>query len=398
MTAGDAGIVVVGASLAGQRACAALRRHGYRGRLTVVGAEPHLPYDRPPLSKELLAATADESAAALPSAGLGIDWVLGRRARRLDVPGRTVELDGGDVLPFTGLVVATGSAPNPWPGTHPPEVGVFRTLDDARALRHRLGGGDRLLVIGAGFLGGELAAAARGRGTSVELVEAQPQPLRSALGPVAGEFVAALHRAAGVSLRTRTRVGSFTGGHRLTGAILSDGTRVAADLAVVALGASPGTGWLAGAGLRINRGLVCDQHARALGTDGAPVPGIVVAGDVARWPHPSAGPDGAVLGHWTHAVEQAEVAARNVLDPAHPATYRPVPSFWSDLYGVRLRAVGFPAFADTVEVHENDPDGGRLDIAYRRDGELVGVLTGNRPGRLAAYRAQLAEALGRVPA
>jgi NADPH-dependent 2,4-dienoyl-CoA reductase/sulfur reductase-like enzyme len=290
--AGGPGIVVVGASLAGQRTCSALRRNGYDGPLTVIGEEPHAPYERPPLSKEFLTGRAEPEAPSLPAADLRIRWMLGERAIGLDLACRRVELADGPAVPFTGLVIATGSAPRPWPGPHPPRVAVFRTLDDARLLRDRLRLGAHLLVVGGGFLGSELAAAATAIGVPVTLVEAQPHPLVGVLGPAAGEFLTDLHRRAGVDVRTGTRVESFTGAGRVTGAHLSDGSWVPADHAVVALGASPRTEWLASSGLRVDDGLVCDQHGRALRTDGTPARGVVVAGDVARWPtrgRPSAG-------------------------------------------------------------------------------------------------------------
>ncbi|MEU6262869.1 NAD(P)/FAD-dependent oxidoreductase [Saccharopolyspora shandongensis] len=389
----DPGIVVVGASLAAQRACAAARRLGYQGQLTVIGAEPHQPYDRPPLSKEFLAGRSEPPAPRLPVDDLNIRWLLGRPVAGLTLADRTVHLADGGSVPFTGLIIATGAAPNSWPGTPPPNVGTFRTLDDARSLRARLREGNRLLVVGAGFLGGELAAAARGLGSQVTLVEAQAQPLHRALGLAAGTFMAALHRRAGVDLRTGTRVAAFTGERYLTGADLVGGTWVPADSAVVALGATPNVEWLAGSGLWVEGGLVCDEHGRALLTDATPARGVVAAGDVTRWPHPWADGNGVVRGHWTHATEQAEVAARSLLFPDHPATYRPIPSFWSDVYGVKLRAVGFPGFADTVEVRESEPEAGRLDITYHRQGHLIGALVGNRMSRLAAYRARLAEEL-----
>lgn len=389
----DPGIVVVGASLAAQRACVTVRRLGYQGRLTVIGAEPHEPYDRPPLSKEFLAGQAEAAALRLPIDDLNIRCILGSPAVALALTDRTVQLADGATVPFTGLIIATGAAPNSWPRAHPAHVGTFRTIDDARRLRARLHDGNRLLVVGAGFLGGELAAAARGLGGEVTLVEAQPRPLYRALGLAAGTFMVALHHQAGVNLRTDTRVADFTGEHRLTGAQLSDGTWVPADSAVVALGATPNTAWLSGSGLRVERGLVCDEHGRALLADGTRAGGVVAAGDVTRWPHPWDDGKGVVLGHWTHAIEQADVAARSLLFPDNLATYRPIPSFWSDVYGVKLRAVGLPGFADTIDVHESNPEAGRLDITYHRSDRLIGALVGNRMSRLTAYRAQLAEDL-----
>ncbi|NIH78480.1 NAD(P)/FAD-dependent oxidoreductase [Amycolatopsis viridis] len=383
------GILVVGASLAGLRACAALRKHGYDGRLTVIGDEPHLPYDRPPLSKEFLAGGTDGADLPLPVAGLGITWQLGRRATRLHLAARTVEVDDGTRFPFDGLVIATGSTARPWPAA-PAGVHTLRGLDDARSLRAALRRDGRLLVIGAGFVGSEVAATARGAGVDVTVVDPAPQPLHRAVGEAAGEFVAALHRQAGVDLRTSTKVVSLEGVRKLTGARLSDGTEVPATAAVVALGSAPATGWLAGSGLDITAGVRCDRHARVLRRDGTPAPGVVAAGDVTRWPHPWADAPGVTLGHWSHAAEQAETAAHSLLFPGAPASYRPVPSFWSDQYDVKFRSVGLPALADSADVREYDLGARRLDVAYFRQGRLIGALTGNRVARIAAYRAQLA--------
>ncbi|OLF19297.1 NAD(P)/FAD-dependent oxidoreductase [Actinophytocola xanthii] len=388
-----AGILVVGASLAGLRACVVLRELGYDGRLTVVGDEPHLPYDRPPLSKGFLVNQDEDVRLPLPD-GLDIDWRLGRRARALDLGARTVEVDDGTLLPFAGLVIATGSTARRWPGPTPAVgVHVLRGLDDARALRTALRRGGRLLVLGAGFLGSEVAASAHGAGVPVTVVEPEPQPMRRAVGEAAGAFVAALHRRAGVDLRTSTTAVSLIGDPTFTGARLSDGTEVRAGAAVVAVGAAPSTDWLAGSGLRVAGGVVCDHHARVLLEDGTPAPAVVAAGDVTRWPHPWAPGPGLTLGHWSHATEQADTAARSLLRPQIPAVYRPVPSFWSDQYGVRFRSVGLPALADSAEVRENDPDARRLDVAYYRQGRLVGAFTANRVGRTAAYRARLATEL-----
>lgn len=387
------GILVIGASLAGLRACTALRSLGYEGRLTVIGDEPHPPYDRPPLSKEFLTQPAHRVDLPLP-VGLDITWQLGRRATGLDLAARTVEMADGTRVPFDGLVIATGSTARPWPAAVPAGVHTLRSLDDAHALRKALHrGGGRLLVIGAGFIGSEISATARGAGLPVTLVEPQPQPLRRAVGEAAGGFVATLHRRAGVDLRTSTTVLSLTGDRKLTGARLSDGTDVNAAVAVLALGSLPSTDWLTGSGLCIEGGVLWDRHARALRQDGTPAPAVVAAGDVTRWPHPWAKNPGITLGHWSNAAEQAETAARSLLNPEAPADYRPVPSFWSDQYDVKFRSVGLPALADSVDVRENDPDARRLDIAYYQQGRLIGALTGNRVGRIAAYREQLAAEL-----
>lgn len=376
-------IVIVGAALAGLRAATALREQGHDGELTIVGDEPYPPYDRPPLSKDLRVVD-------LPHSGLRATWRLGRRAVRLDAGRRAVRLDDGSLLSGDGLVIATGAAARRWPGRLPPR-GVFtlRGRDDALALRAALAPGRRLVVIGAGFLGGEIAAAAQRRGLTVTLVEAAGQPLQGALGTEVGGFIAGLHRDAGIELRTGRRLRALQGADRLTAVALDDGATVPADIAVLALGATPATEWLAGSGLLLDDGLRCDERLRVLRTDGSPEPGIVAAGDVVRWPHPLAGGGLITLGHWTNAVDQAAAAARTLLHPHDPRPYTGIPSFWSDLYGAKIRSVGLPALADQVRIAEFDAKARRLEAAYLRDGRLVGAVTVNRMARLAAYRREL---------
>ena len=392
-------VVVVGASLAGLHTAQALRRHGHTGELVVLGEEPHMPYDRPPLSKQLLDGTLTRSQLDLPvDPGLDATWLLGRRAVGLDVDRREVHLADGTAVPYDGLVVATGSRARGWPTAAPPGVLTVRTVEDAQGLSRAMDGAGSVLVIGAGFLGGEVAAAARRRGLRVVLVEPQAVPLLAAAGPVVGAFVAELHRVAGIDLRLSTAVTSLATGPdgRLSGAELSDGTHVAADLAVAALGAVPNTEWLDGSGLQLDRGLVVDEHCRPRLPDGTPADGIVAAGDVTRWPHPLSA-ELLSTGHWTHAVEQADVAARNLLRPGAAPPYRPVPSFWSDLHGTAVRSVGLPHLADTADIREHDAPARRLVAAYSSAGRLVGALTVNRTSRLGALRAGVVEQLGTGP-
>ncbi|MCH0541227.1 FAD-dependent oxidoreductase [Streptomyces sp. MUM 203J] len=390
-------VVVVGASLAGLRAAEALRARGFTGTLTIVGDEPHLPYDRPPLSKQVLTSDVRPDVTELPRPdGLSADWLLGRAATGLDLDTRTVTLQDGAGLPYDGLVIATGSAARGWPAGRPvPPAGVvtLRGWDDALTLRATLEPGRRLVVVGAGFLGGEIAAAARARGLEVTLVEAAAQPLERAIGSAAGAYIAALHREAGIDLRTGTTVTDFhaTSDGRLTGVQLSDGSSLASDIAVLALGAVPSTDWLAGSGLALEGGVHCDPYLRALLADGSVVPNVVAAGDVARVPHRLAGGERLALGHWTNAVEQGTAAAANLLAPQTPARFDEVPSFWSDLYGARIRSVGLPATADAARIVEHDLPGRRLEVSYHRAGRLVGALTIGRTARLAFYRSALQE-------
>ncbi|GAA3618158.1 NAD(P)/FAD-dependent oxidoreductase [Streptomyces chitinivorans] len=393
-------IVVVGASLAGTATARALRERGYDGRVTLVGDEPHPPYDRPPLSKQLLAGEREIGDIALPSTdGLDVELRTGAAATALHPAERTLVLADGGRLEWDALVIATGAAARPWPAPVPGGVHTLRTLDDARALRRELAAEDaRLLVVGAGFLGSEAAATAAELGVPVTLVEAGEAPMARGVGTVAGGFVARLHREAGVDLRTGTTVRSFTGTGRVTGAHLDDGAHVPATVVLPALGDVPNTAWLRGSGLLLDGAVVCDEYGRALAEDGTAVPGVLAVGDASRRPHPLV--EGTLhLGHWSAAVEHAAVAARVLLHPAGdgelPRLPAAVPSFWSDQYGVRFRSLGLPHLADETRTVEYDVPGRRLEVTYHRGGELVGVLTANRTRRLAAHRPRLAEVFGR---
>ncbi|WP_309236145.1 FAD-dependent oxidoreductase [Streptomyces sp. CAI-24] len=401
-------IVIVGASLAGLRAAETLRAGGYTGTLTIVGAEQHAPYDRPPLSKQFLTdSTPADTALPVPD-GLGASWLLGRSAVGLDPDSRIVTLADGTRLPYDGLLIATGAAARSGviPGEPGSDQGVFtlRGRDDATALRAALTPGRRLLVVGAGFLGGEVAAAGRALGLDVTLVEAGSVPLERAVGTEVGAFMGMLHREAGIDLRTGTTVAEFRTATAsaavtepgspvgaLTGARLSDGRTLAADVALLALGAVPATGWLAGSGIEAAGGVPTDARLRALFPDGSVVPGVVAAGDAARVPQPLASGAAPALGHWSGAVEQGAAAARTLLLGETAPVFAEVPSFWSDVHGVRLRSVGLPALGDTVKVHECDREARRLEASYHLDGRLVGALTIGRTSRLAAYRRALAE-------
>ncbi|GCD93191.1 NAD(P)/FAD-dependent oxidoreductase [Embleya hyalina] len=391
-------VVIVGASLAGLRTAQALRAEGFRGTLTLVGDEPHLPYDRPPLSKRHLTGAARPEDADLPiPPDLDATWLLGTPAKALDPVGRTVRLADGRELDYDGLVIATGAAARTHPADHVPDgVLTLRGRDDAAALRTRLRTGRRIVVVGGGYLGSEIAGAARGRGLDVTLVVSTAQPLARLVADEVGAYVAELHRAAGIALVTRRTALGFTGNPALTGVVLSDGDTVDADLAVLALGAEPNTGWLAGSGVPVAGGVACDPCLRVLHESGAPLPNVVAAGDIARWPHPLA--DGApiALGHWSNAAEQAAAAARTLLhhDDARPFTV--VPSFWSDLHGSTLRAVGLPAHSDERRVVRYDVFGRRLEVTYHRAGRLVGAVTVGGPGRIGAYRRILTDELLRA--
>lgn len=390
-------IVVVGASLAGFRAAEALRTQGYDGALTLVGEEAHPPYDRPPLSKQVLAGDWDVDRIALPSAapaddgGDPFDWRLGERAVGLDLAAREVALAGGDRLGFDGLVIATGCRPRTIGGEGLAGVHVLRTLDDALALRADLERGpSRVAVIGAGFIGSEVAASCRARGLEVTVIEALPVPLERALGAEMGALVADLHRDHEVDLRLGVGVDGFAddGAGRVTGVRLADGTTVDAEVVVVGIGVIPNTEWLEGSGLTLDNGVVCDATTLA-------APGVVAAGDVARWPNARFGGEVMRVEHWDNAIEMAQAAAARLLaagdDTALP--YEPVPWFWSDLYDRKIQLAGRSGPDDEVQVVTGDVAERRFVALYGRAGRLVGALGWNRPRHIMQWRQRLTEGM-----
>lgn len=383
-------IVIVGASLAGLRAAETLRREGYDERVVLVGAETHLPYDRPPLSKELLAGEWEAEHVALrkqPYDELDLDMRLGRRATGLDVSARAVVLDGGETIAFDGLVVATGSRPRTIPGT--PELdGIFvlRTLDDCLAIRSRLDAAPRVVVIGAGFIGSEVAATCRGRGLDVTVLEMLPTPLARAVGPVVGDACGRLHREHGVDLRCGVTVAGFEGHERVARVWLADGTALDADLVVVGVGVAPETDWLEGSGLTLDDGVVCDATCLA-------APGVVAAGDVARWPNPLFDGESMRVEHWTNATEQGVAAARRLLvaNAGAAEVFAPVPFVWSDQYDVKIQVVGSIRGDDEVAVVDGSLDEDKFVAVFGRGGRLVGALGFSRPRVVMQYRRLIAE-------
>jgi NADPH-dependent 2,4-dienoyl-CoA reductase/sulfur reductase-like enzyme len=366
----------------------ALREGGFSGSLTVIGAEPHLPYDRPPLSKHILAGTW--ALDRLPLAAVGVDhmdveWRLGVPARALDLDARRVELEDGSAVSFDGLVIATGSRVRTLPG-QPDLAGIhtLRTLDDCLALRADLEAvPSRVVVVGAGFIGAEVAATARQRGLEVTLLEALPVPLQRVLGDRMGSVCADLHRDQGVDVRLSTGVDAFVDDAkgRVAGVVLSDGTTLEADVVVVGVGVVPNTEWLEGSGLTIDNGVVCDETCLA-------APGVVAAGDVARWPNRRFG-EVMRVEHWENAQEQGSHAARRLLGDTAP--YEPVPWFWSDQYDRKIQLAGRSGPDDEVRIVDGSIDERRFVAVYGRAGRLVGVLGMNRPRPVIQYRRLIAE-------
>ncbi len=385
-------VVVVGASLAGMRAAETLRAEGFTGTLTVVGDEAHAPYDRPPLSKQVLAGEWDADRIALPSgarAELDLTWERGVAATRLDLTARELELADGRTLPFDGLVIATGATARWIPGTRGlPGVFTLRTLDDALGICRAIdAGATRVVVVGAGFIGAEVAASCRGRGVAVTMVEPLSQPLARVLGEEVGQVIAGLHADHGVDLRLSTGVDSIEASeHTATRVHLSDGTAVTADLVVVGIGVVPNTGWLAGSGLNLDDGVLCDQTTLA-------APGVVAAGDVARWPNPVFG-DVMRVEHWEHAIDMGAHAARRLLagdGPGEP--YAPVPWFWSDQYDRKLQLAGSVRPDDEVVVVAGSTTDRRFTALYGRHGRVVGAFAMNMPAQVVRYRRAIAAGL-----
>jgi NADPH-dependent 2,4-dienoyl-CoA reductase/sulfur reductase-like enzyme len=384
-------VVVVGASLAGLRAAEALRREGFDGRLVMLGAEEHAPYQRPPLSKQFLAGTWDRGKLDLRvKDDLRIELRTRTRATALDLGAREViaERDGREErVRFDGLVIATGATPRELPHDDddarpaPSGLHTLRTLEDCCALRDALCDQPRVVVIGGGFIGSELAATCRDRGASVTVIEPAPTLLHRALGPSLGEFLGAVHRDHGTDLRLCRSAAEVLGNGRVEGVRLDDGDVVAADVVVVALGVVPATAWLDGSGVQVDDGVVCDSRCRAVGVDG-----VVAAGDVARWEHDGIG--GSVrIEHFDNARLQAATAAAALLHGDNAEPYRPVPWFWSDQHDIRLQMLGVPQPDDEVQVVEGSVDERSFVAAYGRDGRTVAVVTVNLAARTAQYRA-----------
>ncbi|MCB5166553.1 FAD-dependent oxidoreductase [Streptomyces bambusae] len=394
----DGRIVVVGASLAGLRAAETLREKGFAGRLTMIGDEPYEPYDRPPLSKQVLLGHADAAHTVLPRRrDIGAEWKLGVAAAGLDMAGRRVRLADGEEVPYDRLLIATGVRARPWPNQAEAELdGVFvlRTRDDGAGLARRLAAGPRrVLVIGAGFTGSEIASACRERGLDVTVAERGDAPLVGALGGVIGRVAADLQRENGVDLRTGVMVTGLEGDSagRFRAAHLSDGSTVEADVAVVSLGAVRNTDWLAGSGLGAGpRGIACDAGCRAFDIRGIVTDDIFVAGDVARSPHPLFGYQFLSLEHWGNAVSQAETAAHNMVSES--TDRRPhmwVPAFWSTQFGINVKSVGVPSLGTEILVTQGSLAERRFAAVYGYQGRVIGAVTFDNARWLEFYERQI---------
>ncbi|MFD8045562.1 FAD-dependent oxidoreductase [Streptomyces sp. WAC 05379] len=383
-------VAVVGASLAGLSAARSLRRQGYDGRLVVIGDELHRPYDRPPLSKEFLAGTLGEPELALETddEDLRAEWLLGTRAVALDHAERTLRLADGRQVRADGFVIATGAAARTLPGSAGlAGVHTLRTLDDARALRDELALGGRLVVIGGGFIGAEVASTARALGLEVTVVEAAPAPLAGPLGEAMGAVVSALHADHGVALLCGVGVKGLSGERRVDAVLLEDGRTVPADIVVVGVGARPNVEWLEGSGVVLDNGVKCGADGRTS------LAGVVAVGDCANWYDPRSGLHRRVE-HWTGARERPDAAIAALLagGAVAPGVPRP-PYFWSDQYGVKIQFAGHAAGADSVTIEDGTPDERNVLAVYRRSGIPVAVLGMNQPRLFTRWRKHLAAPL-----
>ena len=377
-------ITVIGASLAGLRGVETLRSDGFDGRITLVGDESHQPYDRPPLSKQVLAGDWEPDRIRLAGpdrlADLEVDLRLGQRATGLDLEAHTVEVDGV-AEEFDGLLIATGARCRTLPGTgRLAGVHTLRTIDDCLAIRAAVEAVPRrLVVVGAGFIGSEVASVAVDRGVEVTMVEALPVPLVRALGAEIGTIMADLHHSHGVDLRCGVGVVELVGEDRVRAVTLDDGSVVEADTVVVGIGVVPNTDWLESSGLHLDDGVCCDATCLA-------APDVTAAGDVARWAHPRYRRSVRVE-HWDNAVEQGIHAARRLLQTDEEArAYAPVPWFWSDQYDRKIQVAGLTHPDDEVRMVTGSPEEGRFTALYGSGGRFNAVFGMNRPRQVMQFK------------
>jgi 3-phenylpropionate/trans-cinnamate dioxygenase ferredoxin reductase component len=379
---GETGIVIVGGGLAATRAAEQLRRAQYAGPVTIVSDEIHLPYDRPPLSKDVLRGEV-ENVTLKPREFYdenNITLLLGSAVTGVDTAAQTATLADGTVLNYDDLIIATGLVPRRIPSFPDLEgIRVLRTFEESQAMREHAGSAKHAVVVGAGFIGCEVAASLRGLGVDVVMVEPQPTPLASVLGEQIGAMVARLHRAEGVDVRTGIGVAQVLGDGHVEKVVLTDGTELAADMVVVGIGSRPATDWLAETGIEVDNGVICDNVGRTS------APHVWALGDVASWQDATG--HQARVEHWSNVTEQARVLVPVLLGQEPPEVIV-VPYFWSDQYDVKIQCLGEPEADDIVHVVEDD---GRKFLAYyERDGVIAGVVGGGMPGKVMKARAKIA--------
>ncbi len=381
MAASDT-IVIVGASMAGGRAAETLRQEGFDGRVILIGAEPERPYERPPLSKDVVRGEAPEDKVYLRPveyyAEQSIELRLGTAAQSLVPADRSVVLSNGERVRYDRLLIATGARVRRLnvPGSDLPGVHYLRTIRDARAIRDAARSARRVVVIGAGFIGAEVAASCRVMGLEVTVLEVLPVPLQRVLGDTIGSLYAQIHREQGIDLRLGVGISEFRGTGLLEEVVTSSGQRIACDLAVVGVGVQPEVDWLVGSGIELQNGVVVDEFCASS------LPDVYAAGDVANWWHPALG-ERLRVEHWENAQNQGIAAAKSMLGKGEP--YAPVPYFWSDQYDLTLQYVGHASGQDEV-VFRGDRDPRKLLAFYLRDGRLRAAIGVNRFKDITAAR------------
>jgi 3-phenylpropionate/trans-cinnamate dioxygenase ferredoxin reductase subunit len=387
--------VVVGASLAGLRGAEALRAAGYDGRISVVGGEARLPYNRPPLSKKILTGEYAIEDVSFPIAeDLDICWRLGSAAVALDVARRRIALADGETVDYDRLLIATGVSPvvPNIPGCNLSGVHVLRDVEHAMALRRDFAPGRSLVILGAGFIGCEVAASARQMGLDVTIVDRLAWPMNRVMGEEMAGLFRTIHEEEGVQFRMGREVVALRGETAVTGVELDGGETLEADIVLVGVGSRPAMEWLEGSGLVLRNGIVCDSACLAVNGEGR----IAAAGDVAAWSHLGFGGEVMRMEHWTNAFEQGAAAALALI-AGTPDPYLPLPSFWSDQYAYKIQALGRPQTTDRMSVTAGSLESRKFVVEYNDDTGITGVLSVNMPARMAGYRRDMgAEILRRA--
>jgi NADPH-dependent 2,4-dienoyl-CoA reductase/sulfur reductase-like enzyme len=394
-------VVIVGASMGGLRAAEALRRFGYLGPITAIGDEPYSPYNRPPLSKEVLANEVSHEAVAFAQrpATADVNWVLGTRAESADLDHRTVTDSNGQVHPYSALIIATGLRPKRLQVSNSELAGrhAVRTLDDAIALRAALEPGARVVILGAGFIGCEVAATARKLGCDVTVVAPGVHPIVRPLGVELARELQRRHEAEGVRFKMKTAITDLLGEGMVVGVLLDTGEELACDVFVEAIGSDTNTEWLGGTGLNLSDGVLTDNAMRALRVDGSACDNVFAIGDVARFANPMFDDVARRVEHWNIPTDTAKRVGQVLAAKLNAAenwpkvldeTFAPVPSFWSDQFEMHILAFGLLALADEVKLIHGEIEGDCV-FGYYREGQMVGVCGIGMRSTVQGYRAQV---------
>ena len=377
--------MIVGASMGGLRTAESLRRSGFTGEITLIGAEKHLPYNRPPLSKALLAEDKelDSVAFKINTEELKADFILGDPAQSVDIQNNEVVLSSNKKLSYNFLVAATGLRSRKMDFQNLVESGRFslRTYDDAKRIRSAVAPGKHVVILGAGFIGLELAATLKKLGCSVDVVAMETTPLAPIIGELFGNEIQIRHEAKGVRFHMNNSVKDLVGESFVTGVILGDGKSLECDIFIEAVGSLPNTEWLEGSGLDKSNGVLTDKTLRAVNIDGGLIENFFVVGDIARFPYANQQLPARRIEHWNIPIEGGKRVGREIANTANPDSvsdfnpaehFNPLPSFWSDQYEMSILSYGEPKIADDVELLKGSLDADFI-FSYRRQGKLVGA-------------------------